>query len=214
MMKLYSYYRSSAAYRVRIALALKGVQTEYLPVNLLKGENRSQDYGELNPQKLVPVLEADGRRITQSLAILEYLEERFPEPAILPKGAAERAYVRSLALLIACEIHPVNNLRVLHYLTGALNQSDAVKQGWYAHWVIEGFSAFETALTREGLAGSFCYGDAPSMADICLVPQVYNARRFAVDLAPFPTLVRIADHAAAQPAFREAAPENQPDAVQ
>lgn len=212
-MKLYSYWRSSAAYRVRIALALKGVSVEYLPVNLLTGENRAESYAAISPQKLLPTLEVDGHYLFQSLAILEYLEERYPTPALLPDDAIRRAYVRGLAQMVACEIHPLNNPRVLKYITGEMQQSEEAKKAWYAHWVQEGFDGVENALVRYGFAGRFCCGDEPTIADICLIPQVYNARRYAIDLSPFTNIVRIAEHAMKHPAFEQAAPEHQSDAA-
>jgi maleylacetoacetate isomerase len=213
-MKLYDYFRSSAAYRVRIALNLKGVSAdERTSVHLRAGNQRAQDYLELNPQGLVPALVLDdGHVLTQSLAIIEYLDETHPAPPLLPGDAAGRARVRSIALSIACEIHPLNNLRVLNYLLHTLGVSKEQKDGWYKYWIDVGFEALETRLAREAETGRFCHGDAPTLADICLVPQLANARRFDVDLTPYPTLTRIEAACKALPAFAAAAPERQPDA--
>lgn len=212
-MKLYGYWRSSTSYRVRIALNLKGLAAETVPVNLLKGEQRGAAYRALNPAAAVPLLEAEGRRFTQSLAILEYLEETHPQPPILLGKPEDRAYVRALSQLVACDMHPINNLRVLRYLTGELKVSEEKKNAWMQHWFAEGFTALEAMIAREGRAGQCCFGDAPTMADICLVPQLYNARRFGCDLAPYPLLVRIGDYCDRLPAFDKAKPENQADAV-
>ncbi|MEP7183439.1 MAG: maleylacetoacetate isomerase [Betaproteobacteria bacterium] len=212
-MKLYDYYRSSAAYRVRIALNLKGVAPERVFVHLRRGAQLADDYLALNPQGLVPALVTDdGATLTQSLAIVEWLDETHPAPPFLPGDAAGRARVRALALAVACEIHPLNNLRVLRYLTGTLGVSEAQKDGWYKYWVDVGFEALETQLARDRATGRFCHGDAPTLADICLVPQLANARRFAVDVTPYPTLTRIEAACLALPAFAAAAPAKQPDA--
>jgi maleylpyruvate isomerase len=212
-MKLHGYFRSSAAYRVRIALGLKGLPYEYLSVHIARGRQFEVPFPTLNPQSLVPVLEEDdGRLLTQSLAIIEYLEETRPEPALLPATPEGRHRVRSLALLVACEIHPLNNLRVLKYLTDVLQVTEAQKLAWYAHWVATGLGALESRLATEPGTGRFCHGDVPGLADICLVPQLANARRFSVDLAPYPTLLRIDAACAALPAFEAALPVNQPDA--
>jgi len=212
-MKLYDYYRSSAAYRVRIALNLKGVAPERVFVHLRKGVQRTDDYLDLNPQGLVPALALDGGpTLTQSLAIVEWLDETHPHPPLLPGDATARARVRAIALSIACEIHPLNNLRVLQYLTGTLGVAEAQKDGWYRYWVDTGFEALERQLAREKSTGRFCHGDTPSLADVCLVPQLANARRFNVDVTPYPTLTRIEAACNALPAFADAAPANQPDA--
>lgn len=212
-MKLYDYFRSSAAYRVRIALALKGLAPERAFVHLRRGAQRADDYLRVNPQGLVPALELDdGTVLTQSLAIVEYLDETHPEPPLLPADAAGRARVRAIACAIACDIHPVNNLRVLEYLTGTLGQTPAVRDGWYRYWIDLGFEALEMQLARDRATGRYCHGDAPTLADVCLVPQVANARRMNVDLAPYPTLVRIDAALQALPAFAAAAPSRQPDA--
>lgn len=212
-MKLYNYFRSSAAYRVRIALAMKGLPFEYVPIHLAQGRQFEPSFGDVSPQNLVPVLELDtADRLSQSLAIIEYLEETHPEPPLLPKDAVGRARVRSLALLIACEIHPVNNLRVLNYLTKTLGVTEAQRLAWYRHWVETGFRALESRLASDATTGDFCHGDGPGLADLCLVPQVANARRFEVDLTPYPTIMRIDDRCRSLPAFQQAAPARQPDA--
>jgi len=212
-MKLYDYFRSSAAYRVRIALNLKGVAPERAFVHLRRGAQHADDYLALNPQGLVPTLVTDGGEVlTQSLAIIEWLDEVYPEPPLLPSTAAERVRVRALALAIACDIHPLNNTRVLAYLTGTLGATDSQRDGWYRYWCDVGFEALETRLAREPATGAFCHGAAPTLADICLVPQLANARRVDLDLAPYPTLLRIEAACLALPAFANAAPAKQPDA--
>jgi maleylacetoacetate isomerase len=212
-MKLYDYFRSSAAYRVRIALNLKGVAPERAFVHLRRGAQRDADYLDLNPEGLVPlIMTDDGAVLTQSLAIVEWLDETHPAPPLLPGTPVERARVRSLALAIACDIHPLNNLRVLKYLTGTLGATDAARDAWYAHWCEVGLRALETRLAREPATGRFCHGDAPTLADVCLVPQLANARRVDLDLAQFPTLLRIEAACVALAAFAAAAPARQPDA--
>jgi maleylacetoacetate isomerase len=213
-MRLYDYFRSSAAYRVRIALNLKGVvPDERTFVHLRMGNQRAQDYLALNPQGLVPALALDdGTVLTQSLAIVEFLDETHPQPPLLPADPGGRARVRSIALAIACEIHPLNNLRVLNYLIGTLGVSRDQKDGWYRYWIDVGFEALEKSLSRDPATGRFCHGDAPTLADVCLVPQLANARRFSIDLSPYPTLVRIESECNALPAFASAAPAKQPDA--
>ena len=212
-MKLYDYFRSSAAYRVRIALNVKGLAPERVFVHLRKGAQRAGDYLALNPQGLVPALVTDGGDVlTQSLAILEWLDETYPQPPLLPADAAGRARARAIALAVACDIHPLDNLRVLNYLTGTLGVTDAQKNGWYSYWIDVGLEALETRLAREGATGRFCHGDAPTIADVCLVPQLANARRVAFDLTPYPTLLRIEAACNALPAFAAAAPAKQPDA--
>jgi maleylacetoacetate isomerase len=213
-MRLYDYFRSSAAYRVRIALNLKSVEAdERTFVHLRMGNQRAQDYLALNPQGLVPAFELDDHRVlTQSLAIIEYLDETYRDPPLLPATAAARARVRAIALSIACEIHPLNNLRVLNYLTGTLGVAEEQKNGWYRYWVDVGFEALERQLDRDDDTGTFCHGEAPTLADICLVPQLANARRFKIDLTPYPTLTRIEASCNALPAFVQAAPARQPDA--
>lgn len=207
-MKLYGYFRSSAAYRVRIAMNLKGLRREDVFVHLRKGEQRAPEYLKLNPQGLVPTLVDGEAAITQSLAILEYLEEVHPKPALLPRDPADRARVRGLALAVACDIHPLNNLKVLQRLQKELGLDEAARNAWYHHWVHDGFRAIEAQLAG---AGRFCIGGQPTMADVCLVPQTYNAERFKVDLAPYPTIRRIVAECRALPAFAQAAPEAQPD---
>jgi len=204
---LYDYFRSSAAYRVRIALGLKGVDYDSRPVNLAEGQQKGAGYRMVNPQGLVPMLDIDGHRITQSLAICDYLDARFPKPPFVPKDPADRAHVLEMALTVACDIHPLNNLRVLKYLTGPLEQGEAVKDEWYRHWINEGLTALE-AMARPR-AGAFLFGDKPSLADICLVPQLYNARRFSIPISQFPTLSRADETASAHPAFAAAHPERQ-----
>jgi maleylpyruvate isomerase len=213
-MKLYTFFRSSASYRVRIALNLKGLEYERAPIHLRRGggEQFSPDYKAKNPQALVPTLEDGGRLFTQSLAIIEYLEEIYPEPPLLPKDPTDRATVRAMALAVACEIHPIQNLRVLSYLRSELKHSEAEANRWAQYWIGLGFAALEQMVLTAPQRGKFCFGDAPSLADLCLVPQVANARRFGCDLSSYPTLVRIDAHCATLPAFGKAAPENQPDA--
>jgi maleylpyruvate isomerase len=210
--KLYTYWRSSAAYRVRIGLELKGLAREDVPVDLLKGEQNGAEYRKLNPQGLLPLLVDGETHIAQSVAILEYLDERYPEPPLLPDEPAARARVRQLALLIACEIHPLNNPRVLHYVTGELGQSEDARLRWYRHWVTTGLAAFEALLEASPKTGRFCHGSAPTLADVLLVPQVYNARRFECDLSALPRVVAVDAQCNELPAFRAAAPEAQPDA--
>jgi len=213
-MKLYTYFRSSAAFRVRIALNLKGLAYESVPVHLLKdgGQQRKDAYRAINPSALVPALQDDTRILTQSLAIIEYLDETHPQVPLLPADAAGRARVRSLALMVACDIHPLGNLRVLKYLKHELGVSEEAKMAWLQHWIGDGFQALEGHLARSPDSGRFCHGDQPTLADCCLVPQVVNALRFNVDLAPYPSIARI--HAACNelPAFIAASPSEQPDA--
>lgn len=212
-MKLYGYFRSSAAFRVRIALNLKGLAPEHAFIHLRRGEQREAAYAAINPQKFVPVLETDeGALLTQSLAIIEYLDEVHPHPALLPSDPADRARVRALALAIACDIHPLNNTRVLRHLGTVLGLDETATNTWYRHWIAEGFTALEAMLAGDPRTGRFCHGDQPTLADVMLVPQVYNAERFACDLAPYPTIVRLATAARALPAFADAVPERQPDA--
>lgn len=213
-MQLYHYFRSSASYRVRIALNLKGLPCELSPVHLLKqgGEQLQAAFRAINPDGLVPALNDDGHIITQSLAIIEYLDETHPAPALLPGNAFDRAWVRALALQIACDIHPLNNLRVQRYLSNELKISDEGKSGWIAHWHEQGLLALEQTLARDARVGTFCYGEQPTLADCCLVPQIYNAQRFKSDLSAMPTLMRINQACLALPAFAQAAPEAQPDA--
>ncbi|GGW50691.1 maleylacetoacetate isomerase [Alishewanella tabrizica] len=211
-MKLHSYWRSSAAYRVRIALHLKQLGFETIPVHLLRdgGQQHHIDFQQRNPSELVPVFEDDDVMLNQSLAIIEYLDETYPAPALLPKASLARAHVRAMALDIACDIHPLNNLRVLQYLTGPLALTEQQKLAWIQHWLAVGFTALEQRLALS--AGQYCYGDSVSLADICLVPQVYNALRFNVSLQPYPNISRIYQHCQQLAAFVLAAPEQQPDA--
>ena len=211
-MQLYGFFRSSAAYRVRIALALKGLSADLVSVHLGKGQQYGEAFSAVSPQNLVPVLEDAGQRMFQSLAIIEYLEERYPEPALLPRDPFERARVRSLALIVACEIHPLNNPRVLNYVTGKLGASEDQKLEWYHHREKMGYTALERRLMSEPHTGRFCHGDSPGLADCALVPQVANANRFKVDLSDFPTIRRINDACLALEPFQRAAPQNQPDA--
>lgn len=211
-MKLYTFFRSSAAFRVRIALNVKGLQYQSLPKAFAKNEHRAPDYLALNPQGLIPALVTDGVVLAQSLAIVEYLNDRHPTPPLLPPDPIDRARVRSMALAIACEIHPLNNLRVLNYLRGELRQDDAAVNAWYRHWVTEGFKGLELQAREFSAAGRYCFGDALSLADICLAPQMFNARRFDTDLTAFPTLAGISSHLESLPAFAAARPEVQPDA--
>lgn len=206
-MRLYTYFRSSAAYRVRIALNLKGVAYESVPVHLVRNEHLAADYLDVNPQGRVPALEADGATLIQSPAILEYLEERFPQPPLLPADPAERARVRAAAAVIACDVHPVNNLSVLRRLKAMGHSQDEI-DAWIRHWIGEGFKALE-ALVGEG---PFCFGPAPTLADVYLVPQLYNARRFSTPLDAYPKILAAEAACLALPAFSQAAPEAQPDA--
>jgi maleylacetoacetate isomerase len=213
-MKLYTYFRSSAAYRVRIALNLKGLAYEALPVHLLRngGEQLAPAYRDVNPSALLPALEDNGAVIHQSLAIMEYLEEMHPFMPLMPADALGRARVRALALTIACDTHPLTNLRVLKHLKGHMGLSEEAKTEWYLHWLGEGMAMLEAHLAREGETGRFCHGDTPTIADCCLVPQVFNATRFELDLAPYPNIVRINDNCAQLEAFAVAHPARQPDA--
>ena len=213
-MKLYTFFRSSASYRVRIALNLKGLKYEQAPIHLRRGggEQLSAAYKAINTQALVPALEDDGKILTQSLAIIEYLEERYPQPPLLPPDPANKALVRSMALVIACEVHPIQNLRVLQYVKREYNQSDEQVNRWAQHWINLGLAALEQMITAEARRGKFCFGDKPSLADICLVPQLGNARRYGCDLSLYPTILEIEKSCMALPAFADAAPEKQPDA--
>ena len=204
---LYDYHRSSAAYRVRIALNLKGVDYQQRPVNLADSAQRSDDYRALNPQGLVPMLEIDGHRLTQSLAIINYLDLRFANQPLIPASAAERAHVVAMAMAIACDIHPLNNLRVLKYLKNELGHSQDEIDAWYAHWIVEGLPALEAMAAPR--AGKFLFGDAPTGADVCLIPQLYNARRFDVPLDDYPTLLRAEENANQLEAFAAAHPDRQ-----
>jgi maleylpyruvate isomerase len=213
-MKLYGYFRSSAAYRVRIALNLKNLSYDYLPVHLLRsgGEQLHADYRKLNPDGLVPTLVDGDAALQQSLAIIEYLEETHPNPPMLPRDPIDRAYVRAVALQIACEVHPLDNLRVLKYLVHELGLSDDAKNSWYRHWIENGFDSLEARLATDTRVGKLVFGDEPTLADLCLVPQVFNAQRFKIDTQRYPTIQRIYDHACGLDAFARAAPGAQPDA--
>lgn len=215
-LQLYSYWRSSAAYRVRIGLGLKGLAYETLPVHLLRdgGEQHNPGYTEKNPQHLVPTLLHGSRVIRQSLAILEYLDEAWPSPRLLPVTARDRARVRAMAQMITSDIHPLNNLRILQYLEGKLGLSQEQRDEWVRQWIVEGFGAIEQVLNEGFASDLYCHGESPGLADCCLVPQVYNARRFGVDMAAFPVIARIEQACLALPAFEQARPELQPDAPQ
>ena len=211
-MKLYGYWRSSASYRLRIALNLKGIEREEVEINLLDGEQRGPEYLAINPQGLVPSLEEGGRIFGQSLAILEYLEETHPQPPLLPSEPVERARVRQLALLIACEIHPLQNSGVRQHLREAHGFDGDADNAWLKHWILRGLAALETLVAGHSETGAFCHGDTPTLADICLVPQLYNARRGGFDLASYPSLLRIDEKCLGLDAFARAAPEQQPHA--
>jgi maleylacetoacetate isomerase len=208
-MKLYTYFRSSAAYRVRIALNLKGVAYEAVPVNLLKGEHRDEAYRVVNPHGRLPALDLGDTVLVQSPAILEYLDEVFPEPPLLPGDPVQRAKIRAVASLVGCDIHPLNNLAVLSYIKRQLGHDQATVDEWYAHWIRQGFDAIETMIKP----GPFAFGSQPTLADIYLVPQIFNARRFNIPLDAYPNIVSVEAACAAQPAFQEAAPARQPDAA-
>jgi maleylpyruvate isomerase len=213
-MKLYGYFRSSAAFRVRIALNLKGIPYDQASIHLRKSEQRRPDYLALQPQGLVPVLETDdGDVLIQSLAIIEYLDETHPEPPLLPGHPAARARVRGLAQAVACDIHPIDNLRVLRYLTHDLRQDEKAVEIWFNHWIKVGFDGIERILAEDGQTGDFCHGDTPSLADVSLVPQVFNAQRYpSFDMRPYPTIRRVFANAMKLDAFERARPEKQPDA--
>lgn len=211
--RLHSYFRSSTSTRVRTALALKGLTYDYIGWDLRKGDQHSDEFLAINPQGLVPALEIDGIVLNQSVPIIEYLDERFPEPPLLPQDAAGRARVRALAAMIACEVHPLNNLRVLRYLGRAFGADADAQAAWFAHWAQTTLSAMEQMLAGDGRTGDFCHGNQPGLADICLYAQMLNNRRFDIDGAQWPTLARIFAACSALPAFAQAAPETQPDAV-
>jgi len=209
--KLYGYFRSSAAFRVRIALNLKQLDYETAAIHLRRNDQTTPDYLAVNPQGLVPALDDGGRMLIQSLAITEYLDETYPDPPLLPKQPADRARVRALAEIVACDIHPINNLRVLRYLSHSLGRDEAAIATWYNHWIDAGFQAFERLLAEDDRTGTFCHGDRPGLADLALVPQVVNAGRYRLDLAPYPTIARIHQSCMALEAFAAAHPDRQPD---
>jgi maleylpyruvate isomerase len=211
MMKLYNYFRSSASFRVRIALNLKGLDYDYLPVHIARGEHKTGPFSAISPDMLVPLLEDDGERFTQSMAIIEYLDEIHPEPALLPRDPAGRAHVRALAQSVACEIHPLNNLRVLKYLVRELKVGDEAKNTWYRHWVREGMLAFERQLAQRP-ASLYCWGDTPTLADCCLVPQVFNGQRFDCDFSGLPRTMAAFEACMQLDAFQRAQPSRCPDA--
>lgn len=210
---LFTYFRSSAAYRVRIVLALKSIRHGKKFVHLLRagGEQRHPDYLAVNPQGLTPALAVDGQVLTQSLAIIEYLDECYPQPPLLPRDPIARAQVRAIAQSIACDVHPLNNLRVMRYLEQQLHVAQPERDGWYCHWVKEGFNALEKLLLKSDISNRYCSGNAPTLADVCLVPQVYNAYRFKVDMASFPRIRSIFDRCMELEPFQQAAPEQQED---
>ena len=210
-MKLYGYSRSSAAFRVRIALNLKGLSYEAASIHLRRKDQSRPEFLAVNPQGLVPALDTGDERLIQSLPIVEYLDETYPEPPLLPSDPAGQARVRGLAAIVACDIHPLNNLRVLRYLLGPLGHQEADVETWYNHWIETGFRAFEALLAADGRTGAFCHGDTPGLADIALIPQVANAERYRLDLAPFPTIVGIYQRCMALEAFAAAHPRRQPD---
>ncbi|MEB6665070.1 maleylacetoacetate isomerase [Achromobacter ruhlandii] len=211
-MQLHSFFNSSTSYRVRIALALKGLPFDVVPVNLRKQEQRAADYVARNPSAGVPLLTDGDFQLSQSLAIIDYLDATHPEPRLIPAAPRERARVLELSNAIACDIHPVNNMRILRYLQEELGATDAQKNAWYHHWIRESLTAVESLLTRHG-HGAYCFGDAPTLADCCVVPQVANAQRMGCDLSAYPRLVGVYEHCLAQPAFQQAAPANQPDYI-
>jgi maleylpyruvate isomerase len=211
IMKLHNYFRSSASFRVRIALNLKGLEFDYIPVHIARGDHRTGPYSAISPDMLVPLLEDEGERFSQSMAIIEYLDETNPEPPLLPSDPVGRAHVRALSQSIACEIHPLNNLRVLKYLVKELKLDDAAKNAWYRHWVREGMLAFERQLALQP-AGIFCYGNTPTMADCCLVPQIFNGKRFDCDFSGLPRTMAAFEACMQLDAFQRAQPSRCPDA--
>ena len=213
-MKLYTFFRSSASYRVRIALNMKSLAYEQMPIHLRRGggEQLGATYKAINPQALVPTIDDNGKILTQSLAIIEYLEETHPNPPLLPANPADRALVRSMAMIVACEVHPIQNLRVLNFVKKEYNQTDAQVNRWAQHWIDLGLTALELMILAQSNRGNFCFGDAPTLADICLIPQLGNARRYGCDLSKYPKILAIEKTCMALPAFANAAPEKQPDA--
>ena len=210
-MKLYTFFRATAPYRMRIALNLKGIAYEPEYVSLPGMEHHQPGYTRVNPQRLLPALIDGDTVLIQSLATMEYLEETHPEPPLLPRAPAARAYVRAIAQMVACDIHPLNNLRVLKYLEGAFGRDEEARQAWYAHWIAEGFTAIEALLVERGLAGRFCHGDQVTMADVCLIPQVFNGQRFDCPLEAYPTIMAIFENCQALKPFADAHPESQAD---
>jgi len=212
-MKLYTFFRSSASYRVRIALNFKGLSYEQAPIHLRRGggEQFTAAYKAVNPQALVPALEDNGKILTQSLAIIEYLEDKYPRPPLLPADPADKALVRGMALIIACEVHPIQNLRVLNYVKEKYNQTDDQVNHWAQHWINLGLTALEQLIVAQPKRGKFCFGDTPTLADICLVPQLGNARRYGSDLSQYPNILGVEKNCMTLPAFVNAAPEKQPD---
>jgi maleylacetoacetate isomerase len=210
-MKLYGFFRSSAAFRVRIALNIKGLPYDAASIHLRRDDQARPEYRDVNPQGLVPALEVDGHTLIQSLAIIEYLDETHPEPSLLPPTPADRARVRALAEIVACDIHPINNLRVLRYLTRTYDRDETAIGAWYNHWIDAGFQAVEALLAHDPRTGVFAHGDRPGLADIALVPQVVNAERYKLDMAPYPTITRIFESCMKLPPFQAAHPDNQPD---
>ncbi|SEA51256.1 maleylacetoacetate isomerase [Variovorax sp. YR216] len=210
-MKLHNYFRSSASFRVRIALNLKGLDYEYIPVHIARGDHKTGPFSAISPDMLVPLLEDEGERLTQSMAIIEYLDEVYPEPALLPHDPVGRAKVRALSQSIACEIHPLNNLRVLKYLVRELKLDDDAKNAWYRHWVREGLLAFERQLALLP-ASTYCYGSTPTMADCCLVPQIFNGQRFDCDFSGLPRTMAAYEACMQLEAFQRAQPSQSPDA--
>jgi maleylpyruvate isomerase len=212
-MKLYTYFRSSASFRVRIALALKGLAPEAAYISLVNGEQGTEAFRGVSPQALVPALEDDGRTLIQSLAIMEYLDERHPEPPLLPRGALDRAYVRAVSQIIACEIHPLNNLRTLKHIRKTYGLDEAGVNAWYRHWIADGLGMLERYLAAERRTGRYAFGDAPTVADCCIVPQIFNAKRYECDVSPYTLTMRIFDQCMQHDAFVSAQPMHQPDAT-
>ncbi len=213
MMKLYTFFRSSAAFRVRIAMNYKGLPYEPVLISLPRRDHLSADYTSVNPQALLPTLDDGGNLMAQSLAIMEYLEETHPQPRLLPEGAADRAYVRGLSQVVACDMHPLNNLRVLRHLKAAFGAEEDKLNNWYRHWIAEGFKGLEGTLAKSGKSGRYCYRDMVTMADCCLVPQVFNAQRYECDLSLYPLLMRIHENCMKLAPFIAAGPAKQPDAA-
>ncbi len=212
-MKLTTYFRSTAAYRVRIALNLKGIEHTLSPIDLFSNEHKENEFQQHNPEGLIPTLTMGDDVLTQSMAILEYLEEQYPEPSLLPTNATDKAQVRALALGIACDIHPLNNLRVLRYLVDELEQSEKQKLKWYHHWLEQGFKAIESRLARQAKRGTCCFGDTPTLADVCLIPQIYNAHRFEFSMDAYPLIMAVNEHCLGLEAFDLARPERQADFI-